>query len=84
MKFVFIFTKECNLCPTIFSFSKDLPNTVNSVSIPNLLPGRSYIIKVYQISEEGEQNLILSTTQTTGMFVHRLSDRGRWIWAFSL
>ncbi|KAK9410936.1 fibronectin [Crotalus adamanteus] len=43
----------------------DLPNTVSSVSIPNLLPGRSYIIKVYQISEEGEQNLILSTTQTT-------------------
>ncbi|XP_026528935.1 fibronectin isoform X1 [Notechis scutatus] len=43
----------------------DLPNTVNSVSIPNLLPGRNYIIKVYQISEEGEQNLILSTTQTT-------------------
>ncbi|XP_058042020.1 fibronectin isoform X11 [Ahaetulla prasina] len=43
----------------------DLPNTVNSVSIPNLLPGRNYIIRVYQISEEGEQNLILSTTQTT-------------------
>ncbi|XP_032094851.1 fibronectin isoform X2 [Thamnophis elegans] len=43
----------------------DLPNTVNSVSIPNLLPGRNYIIKVYQISEEGEQDLILSTTQTT-------------------
>lgn len=50
---------------------KDLPNTVNSVSIPNLLPGRNYIIKVYQISEEGEQNLILSTTQTTGMFAIR-------------
>uniref|UniRef100_A0A8D2LW00 Fibronectin n=1 Tax=Varanus komodoensis TaxID=61221 RepID=A0A8D2LW00_VARKO len=43
----------------------DLPNTVNSVSIPNLLPGRNYIIKVYQISEEGGENLILSTTQTT-------------------
>uniref|UniRef100_A0A8D0E6E8 Fibronectin n=1 Tax=Salvator merianae TaxID=96440 RepID=A0A8D0E6E8_SALMN len=43
----------------------DLPNTVNSVSISDLLPGRNYIIKVYQISEEGEQDLILSTSQTT-------------------
>ncbi|XP_037767842.1 fibronectin isoform X6 [Chelonia mydas] len=43
----------------------DLPSTATSVNIPDLLPGRKYIINVYQISEEGEQNLILSTSQTT-------------------
>ncbi|XP_048339495.1 fibronectin [Sphaerodactylus townsendi] len=43
----------------------ELPSTATSVNIPNLLPGRRYIVNVYQISEEGEQNLILSTSQTT-------------------
>ncbi|XP_069081733.1 fibronectin isoform X6 [Pleurodeles waltl] len=43
----------------------DLPNSVTSVSIPDLLPGRKYNVNVYQISEEGGQSLILSTTQTT-------------------
>uniref|UniRef100_A0A8C9KTX6 Fibronectin n=1 Tax=Panthera tigris altaica TaxID=74533 RepID=A0A8C9KTX6_PANTA len=43
----------------------DLPSTATSVSIPDLLPGRKYIVNVYQISEEGEQSLILSTSQTT-------------------
>lgn len=47
---------------------KDLPNTATSVNIPNLLPGRKYIVNVYQLTEEGEQNLILSTSQTTGVF----------------
>nr|XP_051704181.1 fibronectin isoform X5 [Oryctolagus cuniculus] len=43
----------------------DLPSTVTSVNIPDLLPGRKYIVNVYQISEEGKQSLILSTSQTT-------------------
>eukprot|EP00074_Homo_sapiens_P050513 XP_005246465.1 fibronectin isoform X13 [Homo sapiens] len=43
----------------------DLPSTATSVNIPDLLPGRKYIVNVYQISEDGEQSLILSTSQTT-------------------
>ncbi|KAM4626846.1 fibronectin isoform 2-T2 [Discoglossus pictus] len=43
----------------------DLPNSATSVSIPDLLPGRKYNVNVYSITEEGEQSLILSTTQTT-------------------
>ncbi|XP_043916603.1 fibronectin [Protopterus annectens] len=42
----------------------DLPNTVTSVNIPDLLPGRKYVISVYEISPQGEK-LIVSTTQTT-------------------
>ncbi|XP_018092791.1 fibronectin isoform X4 [Xenopus laevis] len=43
----------------------ELPNTATSVNIPDLLPGRRYNVNVYQITEEGEKSLILSTTQTT-------------------
>ncbi|XP_018415459.1 PREDICTED: fibronectin isoform X11 [Nanorana parkeri] len=43
----------------------DFPNTASSVSIPDLLPGRKYIVNVYEISEEGGKSLILSTSQTT-------------------
>lgn len=57
-----------------FPFIEDLPSTATSVNIPNLLPGRKYIVNVYQISEEGERDLILSTSQTTGMFDHTISS----------
>ncbi|XP_029461975.1 fibronectin isoform X3 [Rhinatrema bivittatum] len=43
----------------------DLPSTATSVNIPDLLPGRKYNIHVYQITEQGETDLILSTSQTT-------------------
>ncbi|KAG8559144.1 hypothetical protein GDO81_017253 [Engystomops pustulosus] len=43
----------------------DLPKTATSVNIPDLLPGRKYNINVYEITQEGEQSLILSTSQTT-------------------
>lgn len=57
------------LLPTNFFLSiTDLPSTATSVNIPDLLPGRKYIVNVYQISEEGEQSLILSTSQTTGVY----------------
>ncbi|XP_075173642.1 fibronectin isoform X5 [Anomaloglossus baeobatrachus] len=43
----------------------DLPKSATSVNIPDLLPGRKYNINVYEITQEGEQSLILSTSQTT-------------------
>ncbi|XP_053554784.1 fibronectin isoform X2 [Bombina bombina] len=43
----------------------DLPNTATSVNILDLLPGRKYNVNVYSITHEGDESLILSTTQTT-------------------
>jgi len=48
------------------------------VNIPDLLPGRKYIVNVYQISEEGKQSLILSTSQTTGMCAPNHVKRNLW------
>uniref|UniRef100_A0A4W4GJE6 Fibronectin n=1 Tax=Electrophorus electricus TaxID=8005 RepID=A0A4W4GJE6_ELEEL len=43
----------------------DLPRTATSVNINELLPGRKYTINVFEVTEEEETRLILTTSQTT-------------------
>ncbi|XP_029314550.1 fibronectin 1a [Cottoperca gobio] len=43
----------------------DLPHTATSVNINELLPGRKYNVNVYEVTDSGDDNLILATTQTT-------------------